>query len=44
MKLGYLLVGLGIVKLLFWREKVNINKRVYGIFSFLFVLDIISDC
>ena len=43
MKLGYLLVGLGILKLLFWREKVNINKRVYGMFSFLFVLGIISN-
>ena len=43
MKLGYLLMALGILKLLFLKEKVNINKKVYGMFSFLFVLGIISN-
>lgn len=43
MKLGYLLMALGILKLLFLKERVNINKRVYGMFSFLFILGIISN-
>ena len=43
MKLGYLLMALGILKLLFLKEKANINKKVYGMFSFLFVLGIISN-
>lgn len=43
MKLGYLLIVLGVLKLLFLKEKIDINKRVYGIFSFLFILGIISN-
>lgn len=43
MKISYLLVITGVIYILFFREKIKINKKVYGLFSILFLLGIISN-
>lgn len=44
MKIGYVLLGLGILKLIFFREEIRkINKNVYRIFSILFLTGIITN-
>ena len=43
MKLGYVLVILGIIKIIFYKEKININKRVYGMFILIFIIGCITN-
>lgn len=44
MKIGYVLLGLGIIKLFFFKEDIKkIDKKVYGAFSILFLLGIITN-
>lgn len=44
MKIGYILLGLGILKLIFFRKEIkNINKNIYGMFVLLFLIGIITN-
>lgn len=44
MKIGYILLGLGILKLIFFKEDIKkIDKKVYGAFSILFLIGIITN-
>ena len=43
MKISYLLAVMGIIQILFFKEKIKTNKKVYGLFSILFLLGIISN-
>ena len=44
MKMGYILLGLGILKLIFFKEDIKkIDKKVYGAFSILFLIGIITN-
>ena len=44
MKIGYILLGLGILKLIFFRKEIkNINKNIYGMFILLFLTGIITN-
>ncbi|MFR8990871.1 MAG: O-antigen ligase family protein [Fusobacterium sp.] len=44
MKIGYILLVLGILKLIFFKEDIKkIDKKVYGAFSILFLIGIITN-
>lgn len=43
MKISYLLAVMGVIQILFFKEKVKINKKVYGLLSILFLLGIVSN-